>query len=136
VLVEIKARFDEQANIVWARALERAGATSPTASWAQDPLQAGDGRPPRGPRPAPLRAHRDGQLQPATARIYIDLGLLTTDNELGADVTDLFNMLTGHSRQTRYRKLLVAPHGLRSRRARADRGEIAAPGASTATAAS
>jgi polyphosphate kinase len=55
-----------------------------------------------------------GNYNPWTSRIYVDLGLLTTDPDLGADATDLFNALTGHSRQTRYRKLLVAPATLRS----------------------
>ena len=55
-----------------------------------------------------------GNYNPRTARTYVDIGLLTADSEMGADVTDLFNLLTGHSRQKRYRKLLVAPTTLRS----------------------
>jgi polyphosphate kinase len=115
VLVEIKARFDEAANIVWARALERAGAhvayglvgLKTHSKVALVVRREGRG----------LRRYvhiGTGNYNPGTARSYVDLGLLTTDAELGADVTDLFNALTGHSRQTRYRKLLVAPHGLRS----------------------
>ena len=115
VLVEIKARFDEKANIVWARALERAGAHvvygliglkthSKTALVVRREGRGG------------LRRYvhiGTGNYNPKTARIYVDLGVLTCDYELGADVTDLFNYLTGHSRQRRYRKLLVAPYGLR-----------------------
>jgi polyphosphate kinase len=55
-----------------------------------------------------------GNYHPKTARAYEDLGLLTADPEVGADLTDLFNMLTGYSRQTAYRRLLVAPYGVRS----------------------
>src|SRR5512141_3233173 len=116
VLVEIKARFDEQANIVWARALERAGAHVAyglvglkTHSKAALVVR----REGRG-----LRRYvhiGTGNYNPKTARGYVDLGLLTTDPELGADVTELFNLLTGHSRQTRYRKLIVAPSTLRAR---------------------
>jgi polyphosphate kinase len=116
VLVEIKARFDEQANIVWARALERAGAHvvyglvglkthSKTALVVR--------REGRG-----LRRYvhvGTGNYNPRTARLYSDLGLLTCDVDLGADVTDLFNFLTGHSRQRAFRKLLVAPLTLRER---------------------
>ena len=55
-----------------------------------------------------------GNYNPKTARIYEDLGLLTADPDIGADLTDLFNVLTGYSRQTEYRNLLVAPHSIRS----------------------
>jgi polyphosphate kinase len=115
VLVEIKARFDERANIVWARRLERAGAHVAyglvglkTHSKAALVVR----REGRG-----LRRYvhiGTGNYNPKTARTYVDLGLLTADPELGADVTDLFNLLTGHSRQKRYRKLLVAPTTLRN----------------------
>src|SRR4029079_18703353 len=56
-----------------------------------------------------------GNYNPKTARAYTDIGLLSCQPELGADLTDLFNLLTGLSRQRRYRKLLVSPHGLRER---------------------
>ena len=114
VLVEIKARFDEQANIVWARALERAGAH---VAYGLVGLKTHSKvclvvrREGRG-----LRRYvhiGTGNYNPRTARIYIDLGLLSADPSLGADVTELFNLLTGHSRQTAYRKLLVAPTTLR-----------------------
>jgi polyphosphate kinase len=69
-----------------------------------------------------------GNYNPKTARLYEDVGLLSADPDLGADLTDLFNFLTGYSRQVQYRKILVAPYGLRSRiidriRAEAARGE-------------
>ncbi len=109
-LVEIKARFDERANIVWARALERAGAHVAyglVGLKTHSKLSLVVRREGRG-----LRRYvhiGTGNYNPKTARIYVDLGLLTADSELGADVTDLFNLLTGHSRQKKYRKLLVAP---------------------------
>ncbi len=114
VLVEIKARFDEHANIVWAKALERAGAhvayglvgLKTHCKTALVVRREGRG----------LRRYvhiGTGNYNPKTSRGYVDLGLLTCDSALGADATDLFNMLTGHSRGTRYRRLLVAPHDLR-----------------------
>src|SRR3712207_6927576 len=57
-----------------------------------------------------------GNYNPKTARLYEDLGILTADPRVGADLTDLFNTLTGYSRQTTYRSLLVAPHGVRDRK--------------------
>ncbi|GAC1442657.1 MAG: RNA degradosome polyphosphate kinase [Mycobacteriales bacterium] len=115
VLVEITARFDEQANIRWARALERAGChvvyglvglkTHCKTSLVVRQEKGG------------LRRYAHigtGNYNPKTARTYEDLGLLTADNEVGADLTDLFNTLTGYSRQTSYRTLLVAPLGVRS----------------------
>jgi polyphosphate kinase len=116
VLVEIKARFDEQANIVWARALERAGAHVSyglVGLKTHTKVALAVRREGRG-----LRRYvhiGTGNYNSKTARGYVDLGLLTADPELGADVTELFNLLTGHSRQTRYRKLIVAPSGLRTR---------------------
>ncbi len=118
VLVEIKARFDEQANIVWARALERAGAH---VSYGLVGLKTHTKvalvvrREGRGLRRYVHIGTGTGNYNSKTARGYVDLGLLTADPELGADVTELFNLLTGHSRQTRYRKLIVAPSGLRTR---------------------
>ncbi len=116
VMVEIKARFDERANIVWARALERAGAHVAyglvglkTHSKAALVVR----REGRG-----LRRYvhiGTGNYNPTTARVYADLGLLSDDNELASDVTDLFNVLTGVARKGQYRRLLVAPVGLRDR---------------------
>src|SRR5688572_25764588 len=116
VLVEIKARFDEEANIIWARKLERAGAhvvyglvgLKTHSKTALVVRRDGSG----------LRRHvhiGTGNYNPKTARLYTDLGLLSCRPELGADVTDLFNVLTGLSRQREFRRLLVAPHSLRSR---------------------
>ncbi len=113
-LVELKARFDEQANIAWARALEEAGVHvvyglvglkthTKTALVVRDE---GDS----------IRHYchvGTGNYNPKTARIYEDIGLLSADPELGADLGELFNYLTGYSRQTEYRRLLVAPAGLR-----------------------
>jgi polyphosphate kinase len=115
VLVEIKARFDEEANIVWARKLERAGAhvvyglvgLKTHSKTALVVRREGSG----------LRRYvhiGTGNYNPKTARLYVDLGLLTARPEIGADVTDLFNVLTGLSRQRTFRRLLVAPHNLRS----------------------
>ena len=116
VLVEIKARFDEEANIVWARRLEQAGAhvvyglvgLKTHSKVALVVRREGSG----------LRRYvhiGTGNYNQRTARLYTDLGLLSTRPELGADVTELFNVLTGLSRQQSFRRLLVAPHSLRSR---------------------
>jgi polyphosphate kinase len=115
VLVEIKARFDEVANIGWARKLERAGChvvyglvgLKTHCKIALVVRQEGN----------QIRRYAHigtGNYHPKTARLYEDLGLLTTDPEVGADLTDLFNVLTGYSLQTAYRRLLVAPHGVRT----------------------
>jgi polyphosphate kinase len=115
VLVEVKARFDEQANIGWAKTLERAGChvvyglvgLKTHCKTALVVRQEGN----------QIRRYchiGTGNYHPKTARLYEDFGLLTADPEVGADLTDLFNVLTGYSRQTAYRRLLVAPHGVRS----------------------
>jgi polyphosphate kinase len=116
VLVELKARFDEENNITWARALERAGVhvvyglvgLKTHAKIALIVRREHDG----------LRRYvhlGTGNYNAATARIYTDLGLLTCNPDIGADASDLFNLLTGYSRQHHYRKLLVAPVNLRER---------------------
>ena len=114
-LVELKARGDEQANITWAQALEEAGVhvvyglvgLKTHAKVILVVRQEGDG----------IRRYvhvATGNYNPNTARAYEDLGLLSADEELGADASELFNFLTGYSRQRSYRKLLVAPMSLRS----------------------
>jgi polyphosphate kinase len=114
VLVEVKARFDEVANIGWARTLERAGChvvyglvgLKTHCKTALVVRQEGN----------QIRRYchiGTGNYHPKTARLYEDFGMLTADPEVGADVTDLFNVLTGYSRQTAFRRLLVAPHGVR-----------------------
>jgi polyphosphate kinase len=115
VLVEIKARFDEEANITWARSLERAGChvvygLVGLKTHCKTALVV---RREHGV----LRRYchiGTGNYNPKTARIYEDLGILTADPRVGADLTDLFNTLTGYSRQTNYRTLMVAPHGVRT----------------------
>jgi polyphosphate kinase len=114
VLVELKARFDEENNITWARALERAGVhvvygllgLKTHAKLALVVRKEGDG--------IQRYAHLGtGNYNASTARLYTDLGLLTARPDIGADVSELFNFLTGYSRQRQYRKLLVAPITLR-----------------------
>jgi polyphosphate kinase len=115
VLVEIKARFDEEANIEWARSLEKAGChvvygLVGLKTHCKTALVV---RREHGV----LRRYchiGTGNYNPKTARIYEDLGILTADPRVGADLTDLFNTLTGYSRQTNYRTLMVAPHGIRN----------------------
>jgi len=116
VLIELKARGDEQANIAWARALEQAGVhvvyglvgLKTHAKTALVVRQEPDG----------IRRYchiGTGNYNPSTARLYEDIGLLTADPALGADLTDLFNFLTGYSRRVDYRRLLLAPASLRNR---------------------
>jgi polyphosphate kinase len=113
-VVEIKARFDERANINWARALERAGVhvvyglvgLKTHCKAALVVRQEG----------ATIRRYchlGTGNYNPKTARLYEDIGVFTADETIGADLTDLFNVLTGYARRRSYRRLLVAPHGVR-----------------------
>nr|WP_211208729.1 RNA degradosome polyphosphate kinase [Aeromicrobium marinum] len=114
VLVEIKARFDEQANIRWARKLERAGChvvygIVGLKTHCKLALVLRD-------EPDGLRRYAHigtGNYNPKTARHYEDLGLLTSDPDITHDLTDLFNNLSGFSQKTEYRSLLVAPARLR-----------------------
>ncbi len=113
-LVELKARFDEQANIKWARALEDAGVH---VVYGLIGLKTHC--------KTALVVRREGSIirrychvgtgnyNPKTARLYEDVGLLTASPDIGADLTDLFNSLTGYSRKLTYRNLLVAPYGIR-----------------------
>ena len=114
VLVELKARFDEENNIQWARQLEKAGVhvvhgLMGLKTHAKIALVVRQER-------STLRRYvhlSTGNYNPATAQIYTDLGFFTANPDFGADASDLFNSLTGYSRQVRYRKLLVAPVNLR-----------------------
>jgi len=116
VVVELKARFDERANISWARKLEEAGChvvygivgLKTHCKMALVVRQEPDGS---------LRRYchiGTGNYHPTTARLYEDFGLLTAERTVGEDVTDLFNHLTGYTRQSTYRRLLVAPAALRA----------------------
>jgi polyphosphate kinase len=113
-LVELKARFDEGMNIHWAKAMEEAGvhvvygqpALKTHAKCVLVVRREGDG----------VRNYvhiGTGNYHSATARLYTDFGLFTTDEQIGADVGDMFNYLTGYGRPTHYRKVLMAPNQLR-----------------------
>mgnify|MGYP003599448819 FL=1 len=114
-LVEIKARFDEEANISWARKLERAGVhvvyglvgLKTHCKLSMVVRDDGDR----------LRRYchiGTGNYHPKTARLYEDLGILTTDPAVGEDIANLFNQLSGYSMNTSYQRLLVAPHSIRT----------------------
>lgn len=115
VLVELKARFDEENNITWARALERVGVHvvyGLVGLKTHAKLALIVRRDPDGLR---RYAHLGtGNYNAASARIYTDLGMFTCQPDITADVSEIFNALTGYSRQQHYRKLLVAPGSLRS----------------------
>ena len=126
-LVELQARFDERANITQARTLEQAGVhvvygivglkTHAKVCLVVRREAAG------------IRRYTHvgtGNYNPSTARLYEDVGLLSADSDLGADVSELFNLLTGYSRQRRYRRLLVAPTTLKARLIELIREEAAA----------
>jgi polyphosphate kinase len=125
VLVELKARFDEENNILWARKLEQVGVhvvyglvglkthTKISMVVRQEKQH--------------IRRYvhiGTGNYNPKTAKLYTDLGIITCNDEIGADLTDLFNHLTGYSRQRSYRKLLVAPVNMRERMEQLIRQEI------------
>src|SRR6202022_428580 len=114
-LVELKARGDEQANIVWAKALEQAGVhvvyglvgLKTHAKLTLVVRQEGTG--------VRRYAHiGTGNYNAATAGMFEDIALFTADPNVTADIAELFNYLTGYSHQSTYRKLLVAPTSLRS----------------------
>ena len=129
VLVELTARFSEEVNIAWAHRLEEAGVH---VVYGLVGLKTGC--------KATLVVRRErgelrrychigtGNYDATTARLYEDVGLLTGDEDIGADLSDLFNYLTGYSRRTGYRKLAVAPVQLRSRILELIRETASAPG--------
>ncbi len=116
VLIELKARFDEENNIRWAQRLEDVGVH---VSYGVAGLKTH--------AKVMLVVRREGEAMrrylhlgtgnyhPGNARLYTDFGLLTSDPDLGADLTDLFNVLTGFGAPAQYRKLIVAPRGMRER---------------------
>ncbi|MDX9910716.1 MAG: polyphosphate kinase 1 [Phycisphaerales bacterium] len=115
-LVELRARFDEQRNVHFARRLEEAGVhvaygvmgLKTHCKCSLVVRREGQG----------LRSYAHlgtGNYHPRTAQLYTDLGLLTCDPAITGDVADLFNVLTGHSRHDTYRELVVAPHSMRDR---------------------
>ncbi|PWU21565.1 MAG: polyphosphate kinase 1 [Candidatus Rokuibacteriota bacterium] len=128
-LVELTARGDEEANIAWARALEKAGVhvvygVVGLKTHAKTVLVVR-----REESSIQRYCHiGTGNYNPETATVYEDLGLLSADQELTADVADLFNSLTGYSSATDYRKILVAPGTLRSRLLEFIRGEASPEG--------
>lgn len=114
VLVELKARFDEESNIGWARALEQAGVhvvyglvgLKTHCKTTMVVRKEGEG----------IRRYlhlATGNYNAITSRIYEDFGMFTCDDDMGADATDLFNYLTGYSTKQKYKKLFVAPVNLR-----------------------
>jgi polyphosphate kinase len=113
VSIELKARFDEENNMAWARAMERAGVHV---------FYGGAGMKTHAKMALVVRREKDtlqryvhlstGNYNASTARLYTDIALFTGNSDLGEDVTELFNALSGVSKQTRYRKLAVAPTGL------------------------
>lgn len=115
-IVELKARFDEENNITWARKMERSGVhvvygllgVKTHSKLALVVRQEG----------GVIRRYvhlGTGNYNPTTAKIYTDFGLLTSNPEIGADATELFNYLTGYSKQRKFRKLFVAPINLREK---------------------
>nr|WP_310965105.1 RNA degradosome polyphosphate kinase [Nocardioides marmorisolisilvae] len=129
VIVEIKARFDEQANIRWARKLEQAGCHvvyglvglkthAKLAMVVRDEAESGQG----------IRRYTHigtGNYNPKTARMYEDFGLLTTDETIGEDVAHLFNNLSGYSRKASYDQIMVAPDSVRTGLIELIRAEVA-----------
>jgi polyphosphate kinase len=126
VLVELKARFDEESNIEWARALEREGVhvvyglvgLKVHCKIALIVRREVEG----------IRRYvhlGSGNYNPATGRLYTDLSLFTANEEIGTDASDLFNQLTGYSHKADFRRLLVAPLTMRKRLKELIRREIA-----------
>jgi polyphosphate kinase len=125
VLLELKARFDEESNIGWAKKLESAGVhviygllgLKTHSKIAMVIRKEGDG----------IRRYihlGTGNYNAVTALLYEDMGMFTCDEDIGEDATDLFNYLTGYSSKTQYRKLLIAPINLRERMVELIRREV------------
>ncbi|MFK7800763.1 MAG: polyphosphate kinase 1 [Anaerolineae bacterium] len=116
VLVELKARFDEESNIEWARALENAGVHV---------VYGLIGLKTHSKVTLVVRREREGlkrfvhlgtgNYNTSTARVYTDIGFMTTDQKICTDISELFNVLTGYSNQSDYRKMLVAPVSARAK---------------------
>ncbi len=125
VLVELKARFDEENNIYWARELEKAGVhvvyglvgLKTHSKMSLVVRKEGDG--------VKRYVHLGtGNYNPSTAKLYTDLGLFTADDNICADVSEIFNYLTGYSEQKQYRKLFLAPINTRDNFLRLIKREI------------
>jgi polyphosphate kinase len=115
-MVELKARFDEEANIHWAKSLEEAGVhvvygIPGLKTHVKAILVARR----EGDRVREYVHIGTGNYNPTTARLYTDVGLFTVDTEIGADVAEMFNFLTGYGRPAEYRKVLVSPTTMRDR---------------------
>ncbi|MEF8841805.1 MAG: polyphosphate kinase 1 [Haloarculaceae archaeon] len=123
VMVELKARFDEENNLKWVRRLEEEGihvayGTIGLKAHAKVALVVRDEPDPASPGDRGVRLYSHvgtGNYHAETAKLYTDVGVLTADREVGADLTRVFNYFTGHSMTEEYRKLLVAPGNMRAR---------------------
>jgi polyphosphate kinase len=126
VLIELQARFDEENNIIWAQRLEDVGVH---VSYGVPGLKT------HAKVMLVVRREGDtmrryvhigtGNYNPKTARVYTDFGILTADPDMGADLTDLFNVLTGFAQPAGYRRMIVAPRGMRTRFLEMIRREVA-----------
>jgi polyphosphate kinase len=115
-MVELKARFDEEANIHWAKSMEEAGVHVVYGiPGLKTHVKAIVVARREGDRVREYVHIGTGNYNPTTARLYTDLGLFTADPEIGADVAEMFNFLTGYGRPAGYRKLLVSPTTMRDR---------------------
>ncbi len=116
-MVELKARFDEAANIHWAKVTGGGGGPRRLRHPRLEDARQGDPRG-RAARADQVREYvhiGTGNYNSKTARLYTDLGLFTADSEIGADVAEMFNFLTGYGRPAGFRKVLVAPTTMRDR---------------------